>query len=165
MAYDTAVLIARERLGGEAVADAASLSTYLALEDMSGPRPHVVVEVLEEENLPLFDLERDDVMLSPMVVSYVLSQIALEPELGRIFRELAKPTGASTALLSLRSESRDAPLRFSEACAIACREGYRPIGILAESINGGRLLLNPDDDVSWTPGAADRLVVLTPSGY
>jgi hypothetical protein len=164
MGYDTVVLIARERMGGEAIADAATLSAYLALENMSGgTRPHVVVEVLEEENLPLFDQERDDVMLSPMVVSYVLSQIALEPELGRIFRELAKPTGTSIALLSLRSASRDMPLRFSEVCAIAYREDYLPIGVLAESVNGGRVLLNPDDDMSWIPGAADRLVVLTPS--
>jgi hypothetical protein len=164
MGYDTVVLIARERLGGEAVADAATISAYLELEEMgAGPRPHVVVEVLEEENLPLFNGGRDDVMLSPMVVSYVLSQIALEPELGRIFRELSRPTGTGIALLSIWSERGDTLPRFSEARAAARRQGYLAIGILAESINGGRLLLNPDDELSWTPGAADRLVVLTPA--
>jgi hypothetical protein len=163
MNYDTLVLLARERLGEEAVADAATLSTYLALENMSsGSWPHVVVEVLEEENERLFERERDDVMLSAMTVSYVLSQIALKPDLERVFLELAQPTGTSITLLSIHSDSEDAPLQFGEIRETARLEGYLAIGIIAKSVNGGRLLLNPDADLTWIPAAADRLVALTP---
>ena len=163
MGYDSVVLLARERLEAEAVADAATISTYLALENMSsGSWPHIVVEVLEEENVRLFDRERDDVMLSPMAVSSVLSQIALKPDLDRVFHELAQPTGTSIALLSIRLESADTPLQFGEVRESARQEGYLAIGIIAESVNGGRLLLNPDADLSWIPAAADRLVALTP---
>jgi len=86
------------------------------------------------------------------------------PDLGRVFLELAQPTGTNIALLSIRFESGDTSLQFREVGESARQEGYLAIGIIAESVNGGRLLLNPDADLSWTPATADRLVVLTPSG-
>jgi hypothetical protein len=51
------ILVARERLGEEAVADAATLSACITLSLMSSMRdgPHVMAEVLEKENLPLLE--------------------------------------------------------------------------------------------------------------
>jgi hypothetical protein len=162
--YDDVILIARQRLGDEAVADAATLSTYLALEHLAPERRlHRVVEVLDEENWVLFDSEADDVMLSPMVVSFVLAQVALKPELGLVFQELAQPSGANIALCEITTAEPDLPLVFSDVRAEAQKQGYLAIGVHCESVNGGRLLLNPSPDLTWRPIAKDRLVVLTPA--
>jgi len=161
--YDNVVLIARQRLGDEAVADAATLSAYLSLERLlpeSGT--HRFVEVLEEENEALFNERRDDVMLSPLVVSYVLSQVALKPELGLVFGDLAQPAGSCISLLSL-VPSPGSPIRYGDLCRAARTQRCLAIGVLADAVNGGRVLLNPDDDLCWTPDENDRVIVLTPA--
>jgi hypothetical protein len=102
-------------------------------------------------------------MLSPMVVSFVLAQVALKPELGLVFQELAQPSGASIALCEITTAEPDLPLVFSDVRAEAQKQGYLAIGVHCESVNGGRLLLNPSPDLTWRPIAKDRLVVLTPA--
>jgi hypothetical protein len=101
--YDAVLLIARERMGHEEVADAATLSGYLTIDTLlTGAKgPHVVAEVLEEENEALFDGEHCDAIVSPMVVSYILSQVALEPELGLIIQELTLSFGTTILFRSL----------------------------------------------------------------
>jgi len=163
--YDTVLLIARERMGDEAVADAATLSTYVTLGTImeAVDRPHVLAEVLEEENHGLFDRRRDDVMLSPMVVSYMLSQVALEPGLGLVFNELAQPSGTSIALRKVVSRTGDSDANFAELSAVARAAGELAIGLVSPNVNGGRVVLNPDRDFRWSPSVDDRLVVLTDS--
>jgi hypothetical protein len=163
--YDTIMLIARERMSDEAVADAATLSAYLTLGTImqSAERPHVLAEVLEEENHPLFDTSRDDIMLSPLVVSYVLSQVALKPELGLVFNELAQASGTSIALRRIVSRTDDADSSFAELSAVARAAGELAIGLVSPNVNGGRVVLNPDRGLRWSPSADDRLVVLTDS--
>jgi hypothetical protein len=119
------------------------------------------VEVLEEENEVLFNALRDDVMLSPMVVSYVLSQVALKPELGLVFRDLAQPSGSCISFRRL--DPAGVAIRYGDLCHAARRQHCLAIGVLAGTINDGRVHLNPDDDLSWTPAEDDRLIVLTPA--
>ena len=83
-------------------------------------------------------------------------------EIGNFSNLYSQPTGTSIALLTIRLESADTLLQFGEIRESAHQEGYLAIGIIAESVNDGRLLLNPDADLSWIPAAADRLVALTP---
>ena len=99
--YDNIVLLASERLEEEDQADATTVLAYLMLRGLlpgAGPGPRVFVELLEEENLFLFDKSREDVIVSPLAVSYLLSQVALRRELGAIFTELSQPWGAQIVL-------------------------------------------------------------------
>jgi len=161
--YDNIILIARERLGDEAVADAATLSAYITLSVMPSMTdgPHIMAEVMEEENFPLFDQKAADVMLSPMVVSYVLSQVALAPPLRRVYRELAHPTGTQIALRKIKSQAERAHLHFDELSAAVTLQGEFAIGLLSPEINEGRVILNPDKDLSWEHHPDDRVIVLT----
>ena len=161
--YDNIILVARERLGEEAVADAATLSACVTLSMMPSMKggPHVTVEILEEENLPLFGKRAADVMLSPMAVSYVLSQVALAPSLRRVYRALVHPSGTHIALRKLKSQAEGAHLRFGELSAIAGLQGELAIGLLSQNVNEGRVILNPGDDLSWEHNPEDCVVVLT----
>ncbi|UCG73637.1 MAG: hypothetical protein JSV45_04500 [Chromatiales bacterium] len=161
--YDNIILVARERLGDEAVADAATLSACVTLGMMPSMKggPHVTVEILEEENLPLFGKRATDVMLSPMAVSYVLSQVALAPSLRRVYRALVHPSGAHIALRKLKSQAEGAHVLFGEVSATANLQGELAIGLLSPNINEGRVILNPGDDLSWEHNPEDCVVVLT----
>ena len=161
--YDNIILVARERLGDEAIADAATLSAYITLSLVPSmlDGPHIMAEILEEENLPLFDRMATDVMLSPMAVSYVLSQVALAPPLRRVYREFAHPSGTHIALRKIKPQAERAHLRFGELSAATTLHGELPIGLLSPNINEGRVVLNPNDDLSWEHHADDRVIVLT----
>jgi len=103
--YDNVVFLARERLGVEAFADAATVAAVLTLEhvlDEHEQRPWVTVEIVEEQNAKLLQGRGYDIVLSPMVASYLLSQIALERELNKVFTELVSVTGAQIKLKPLR---------------------------------------------------------------
>lgn len=159
--YDNVILVARERMGGEAVADAATLSAYLALETIldGTERPGVFVEVLEEENYPLFDQSRVDVMLSPMIVSYVLSQVALKPDLGRVFNTLAQAGGSSVELR--RISSLVGPVEFSQVAAAARGRGELALGVVSVTPDGHRVSLRPEADLAVVDGSTDLVVVLS----
>jgi hypothetical protein len=155
--YDNVILIARERLGEEAVADAATLSAYLALKPLrAADRPAIFVEVLESENERLFDTAQDDVMLSPMVVSYMLSQVALRPDLGRVFSSLAQPTGTGIQLYALPESA--VGMSYATISAAVREQGYLAIGICKPDAPGKQTLLNPKSDLIW-PSAGNSLLI------
>jgi hypothetical protein len=163
--YDNILLIARERLGEEAVADAATLSACITLAMMPAMTdgPHVMAEILEEENFPLFDQKVDEVMLSPMAVSYVLSQVALAPPLRQVYSELVHPSGTHITLRKIESQTERARLRFGDLSAATTQRGELAIGILSPEINDGRVVLNPNDELSWEHNPKDRIVGMTAS--
>ena len=161
--YENIIFVARERLGEETVADAATLSACITLSLVPSMKdgPHVLAEILEEENLPLFDQRADDVMVSPMALSYVLSQVALAPPLRQVYSELVHPSGIHIALRRIESQAERARLSFGELSVAATQRGELAIGVLSTEINEGRVVLNPNDELSWEHSPGDRIVVLT----
>ncbi len=90
--YDNIIILARERLGDEAFADAATVTACLTLEyflEDHKQKPWVTIELVEEENAYLLEGRGYDIVLSPVIISYMLSQVALERELNSVFTELA----------------------------------------------------------------------------
>ena len=160
--YDAVLMIARERMGDEAVADAATLSAYLTVDTLlsGADRPHVVVEVMEEENEALFNGERCDAIVSPMVVSYILSQVALEPELGLIFQELTESSGTTILFRSPGPETEKADCRFSELAEQAATRGETAIGVVTSSAGVRQTRLNPGADARWTCEEIEQVIVL-----
>lgn len=159
--YDNVVILARERLGDEAYADAATVTAVLTLEqvlDDHERRPWVTVEIVEEENEKLLQGRGYDIVLSPMIVSYLLSQIALERELNKVFTELASTTGAQIKLK---------PLSHMAGETIDC-DSLQRWETVGREINLGMVCCGHQDDhflLSDAPEALeiqaqDRLIVL-----
>ncbi|MDJ0851677.1 MAG: hypothetical protein QNK04_25150 [Myxococcota bacterium] len=160
--YDNIVILASERLDAEDEADATTIFAYLILRGLlprEGARPGILVELLEEENRALFEGEAADVVVSPLLVSYLLSQVALRRELADVFAELSRPEGAQVVLEPARSylETRG-PVTFGEVERIAARRGEIALGLRCPGDGG--LALAPDRDAGWTPAANDELVLL-----
>jgi len=96
--YHNILIVARDSMEDEAHADAASASTYLMLRSLlpaESRGPDLTLELLEKENLFLFDNRVEDVIVSPLMTSYILSQVALQRELEGVFLELARPWGGT----------------------------------------------------------------------
>jgi hypothetical protein len=160
--YDNIVLLASEQLEEEGQADATTVLAHLMLGGLlprTGPGPRVFVELLEEENLFLFDKSRDDVIVSPLAVSYLLSQVALRRELGAIFTELSRPWGAQIVLQPAEDYvTTNGPVRFGDLDRAAASRGEIALGFLLED---GGLVLNPERDTDWAVAEGDEVVVLT----
>ncbi|MEA3242505.1 MAG: hypothetical protein U9Q19_03585, partial [Pseudomonadota bacterium] len=160
--YDAVLMIARERLMDEEIADAATLSTYLTVDTLltGSDAPHVVAEVLDEENAVLFDGDHGDAIVSPMIVGYILSQVALKRELGLIFQELTQSGGTTIMFRSLDPGMGKADCRFSELAAQAAARGETAIGVVTSSAGARQTRLNPGADARWGCEEIEQVIVL-----
>jgi hypothetical protein len=160
--YDNILLLASERLTGEEQADANTIFVYLMLCGIlpkEGPTPQLFVELLDEENLFLIERKRADVLVSPTVVSYLLSQVALRRELAAVFSELSRPWGPQIVLQPASDFlATTGPVRFEDLERAADRCGEIALGF---QLAQGGLALNPDRDADWVLEPGDQVVLLT----
>jgi Trk K+ transport system NAD-binding subunit len=161
--YDHIIILASEMLAEKEHADAVSVVAALTLRGIftgNSQKPGVIVELLDEENRHLFRGGDEDVMVSPEVVSYVVSQTALRRELAWIFWELTRPWGGQIVLREAGSYiDGDGPVTFLDAQRAAAKRSEIALGFRRP--DGNVLQLNPDRDSEWTVGPGDEVVVLT----
>jgi len=161
--YDQIVLLARPRMGGEAHADAATITAYLSLQHIFSGReaqPRLFVEILEDENRNLFDITHD-VIASPLAISYMLSQIALHRELAAIFNELSRVGGPQIALRLMRAADYPEPIGFDTLAIAAEQHREIALGVLTAA---GEVHLNPDRGERLAIRDGDQLVTLATIG-
>ncbi len=160
--YDHIIMMASEQLDGSDQTDAATVFAHQVLSTRlpDGPdRPHVFIELLGEADLFLFDRDVDDVIVSPSVASYLVSQVALRPELRGIFNHLTEPWGSQ--IVEHRADSwlacDGAETAFSDIERIAAERGQIALGVHLERDG---LQLNPDRDSTWALRPTDHIVTL-----
>lgn len=98
--YDNVLLVASDWWGSSDATDARTLVGCMVLAEVlenTEPRPRVLVELLDPENEPFAQTVADDLLVTPLVLSYQLAQAALRRELGAVFDELFGPGGAELA--------------------------------------------------------------------
>ncbi|MDJ0869160.1 MAG: ion channel DMI1 [Myxococcota bacterium] len=163
--YDNIVLLASERLDHEEQADANTVYTYLLLRGLlaaASPSPRLFVELLDAQNEFLFAREDSDRIVSPLLVSYLLSQVALRRELGAVVAELSSSAGAQIALRPARAYlAAGEPARFADLGRAAAARGEIALGVRRAAGAGAELELNPDRETAWVPEDGDEVVVLT----
>jgi hypothetical protein len=157
--YDQIILLARARMGDEAHADAATITAYLSLQHIfSGheKQPKLFVEILEEENRSLFD-SAHDVLVTPLAISYMLSQIALRRELAAIFTELSRIGGPQITLRPMLATDYPEPIGFDTLATLAEQRREIALGVLTAA---GEVHLNPDRGEQLAIRDGDHLVTL-----
>jgi hypothetical protein len=163
--YHNIVVLASELLADKEHADAVSVAAALRLRGCLSDRDQrstVMVELLDYENLNLFHGGCEDVIVSPAVVSYVVSQVALQRELASVFWELTGPRGGQIVLQPAESfVGTDGKVRFDQVQQIAAAQGVIAIGFRLPSDPDDRLVLNPDRDTEWSIESGDEVVLLT----
>jgi ion channel POLLUX/CASTOR len=164
--YDSIVLVGSDRFDSGEESDARSIIGYLLLRDLLPERggPAVLIELLDPGNLPLFRKRATEVIVTPVILSHMLAQVALRPELRAVFDELFGPGGAeivfrSPAVYGLGGK----PLLFRDVEAAARSRGEIALGIrtVTPGTEVATFALNPPRDQQWTPGAEDEVISLT----
>lgn len=167
--YDTVLLLASDRLGSGEEADARSMVGHLLLDDIlsSSPRrPQLILELSDPANELLLTLPQSEVMVSPIILSHILAQVALRRELGAVFEELFTVGGAE--FLFRQPDVYDLPAApdFQALEAAAAGHGDIALGIYraASDAAGNRLMLNPARSTLLSLQEGDQVVVLADTG-
>ena len=127
----------------------------------------IVTEIVDDRNLEITDVARpDDAIVSDRIVSLYCLQLAQQPRLEEIYRELLQNRRCG---MSLQPVERFLPLGQSVDMHVAIEAVSRAGGTLAgyrrarDASERGRrfgIEFNPARDTRFTPEAGDCLIVL-----
>lgn len=165
--FDNIVLMASERMDTGEEADARTILACLLLDDLlpeSESRPDILVELMDPENLSLFERQNDEILVTPLILSHMLAQVALRRELRAVFDVLFGPGGAEIFFRKARDYGvTGREVDFGDLQEAVARCGEVALGLrLAAGQRGSRgIHLNPDRALSWNLGEEDELVVLS----
>lgn len=167
--YDSVVLLSSDRLASGEEADARAMVGYLQLEDIlmeKERRPHLILELSDPDNRPLLYEHRSEMLISPMILSHILAQVALRRELRVVLDELFTVGGAEIQFRDPSDYPLPGSVDFHLLERILADEGEIALGVFRQKADsqGRHLYLNPPrrEYLDLQPG--DRLVVLSLTG-
>lgn len=156
--FDAVFIATSELISDEQEADARAIVAKLVLRRLlaGAPRPpRVLLELAEPGNSPLLGADSEDLLVPPLIVSHLLSQGALRPELLPVFDAVLQRDGADLVLLP-RAECGSAA---EGAHCAALRAMLRGRGLLLGWMTpDGLVTLKPSDDT--VPPAVPELQLL-----
>lgn len=164
--YDTIVILASEWLETASESDARTVLGYRIIESIlegHEERPHILAQLMNEANAPLFPEDRCETITGPVVLSHVLAQIALQRNLRGLVDELFGPTGAEIFFRPLDAYGLEPGSHtFEDLRRAALAQGEIAIGLRRIDqleINGG-IVLNPDRTLPIPCRSGDEIVVM-----
>lgn len=160
--YDGIVVLGGDthRSGGEA--DARTILGALLLEEMAAasPRPPgILVELLDPENRRLLERGRAEVLVTPILVSHVLAQVALRRDLQEVFEELFTAGGPEISFHPATAVGLEGSIVFDDILRAASARGLTALGVRPD---GGLPLLNPNRTLRWVADAVEVVLLGTP---
>ena len=99
--YDKILLAGTDRLSSQEEKDARTLVGLAVLTQAlsnTNAKPQIIVQLADPANGPLLERYQTDMIISPVVLSHLMAQVALRPELFAIYEELFSVTGAEISL-------------------------------------------------------------------
>lgn len=167
--YDTVLLLSSDRIGSDEEADARAMVGYLQLEEIlreGNARPNVIMELSDPDNRHLLYGHQSEMLISPMILSHVLAQVALRRELRLVLDELFTQGGAEIQFRDPADYPLPASADFRVVEKTVAAEGEVALGVFRAKANeqGRHLQLNPPRNLYLELTASDRLVVLCHTG-
>lgn len=166
--YDTIILLSSDRLASGEEADARTMVGYLQLEDIlaeASGRPQLIMELSDPDNRHLLYGHESEMLISPMILSHVLAQVALRRELRVVLEELFTVGGAEIQFRDPGDYPLPASADFHVVERVLAAEGEIALGIFCATADarGRRLVMNPPRRQYLDLQPGDRLVVLCQS--
>ncbi len=178
--YDNVVTLGSELRGSGQEADARTILGALLLEEIAEQQndcPAVLLELLEPENEGLVANGTAEVVVSPLVTSHMLSQIALRRELRSVFDALFTAGGTEILFRPVADYGLTGAVTFEQIQAAASAHGETALGIRVPTPDGvdrrrkpapgsehppalGALTLNPDRARTWAVSEGLEMVVI-----
>lgn len=167
--YDSILLLSSDQLASGEEADARAMVGHLQLDDIlaeADRRPQLIMELSDPDNESLLTLPNSEVMVSPVILSHVLAQVALRRELRLVFDELFTVGGAEILFRDPVGYTLPAGADFRAFEQAAAEHGEVALGVYRVHADeqGSRLQLNPARDFALKLTAGDQLVVLAHTG-
>ncbi|HMB16880.1 MAG TPA: hypothetical protein VKN62_11240 [Pelovirga sp.] len=163
--YHTVILLSSDRIGTGEEADARAMVGYLQLEDIlsgSVERPQVIMELSDPHNRSLMYGHQSEILISPMILSHILAQVALRRELRVVLDELFTVGGPEIQFRDPADYPVSETMDFLALETVVAAKGEIALGVfrVAADEHGRHLLLNPPREQLLDLCAGDRLVVL-----
>lgn len=165
-AFDNVLFIANDRIEFEE-ADARTIVGHLLLREIvpdNGTGPEVLVELADPENLALFQQGSSEVLIPAMLLSHMMAQVALRPELRVVFDDLFGPGGPEIffrPVSSYRLEGKE--VDFEAVRRAAAEHNETALGLRLSSPDpkaDGEILINPAREDRWSLREGDELIVV-----
>ncbi|PSF08301.1 ion channel DMI1 [Marinobacter fuscus] len=163
--YHTVMLLSSDRLGSGEEADARAMVGYLQLEDLlaaAPKRPQVILELSDPDNRHLLYGHQSEMLISPMILSHVLAQVALRRELRVVLDELFTVGGAEIQFRNPQDYPLPASVDFHLLEKIVGSTGGIALGVLRSTPDerGRHLQMNLPRDQYLDLREGDQLVVM-----
>ena len=159
--YDNILIIAGDWLPTIEEADAKSVLGYLLVREKIEKlekKPRIVLELFDPDNLPIFNRGHGDAIVSPSVVSHMLANTALRPDMNQVFQALCDSSETSISFYRPESFSVSNEETFEDIQRKVNQSGQIALGIKSLSKKG--VLLNPPREVPLELSEGDKIVVL-----
>lgn len=159
--YDNIMIFGSHWLETQEESDARTIIGHLMLRNaLEGlhQKPKILVDLMDAENVELFDDIDTEVLVSPTMASHVLAQVAMRRELNVVYEELFGAGGAEIFLRRVSDygvSGRVIPFEHLKEKSEQCGE----IVLGARTVRHG-LRLNPQPDDACILGELDDLIVL-----
>lgn len=165
--YDSIVLMASDRLGSTYESDARTILGHLVLEKLfeakpPKKKPSIVVELMSAENAELLgshssqSSHSSEKIVSPVIMSHILTQVALRRELHAVYVDLFGSGGGELLLRPASAYGLGDDITFAEIQAAAMAVGEVALGVRrADSVE-----LCPDPKSRWKLGKTDQIVAV-----
>jgi hypothetical protein len=163
--YDNVVFMGSDWVHSRAESDARTIVGYLVLQKLLSKhekRPDVLVELLDAENVGLLGERPGEVLISPVILSHMLAQVALRRELNAVFNELFAFRGAEIGFRSCKSYGLlGRTVYFAEVVKVAAERGETALGFaLLDASNRSEIKLNPPRNEAFELRAGDDVIVV-----
>lgn len=162
--YDSVLFLSSDRWQSEEEADARTLVGFLQWQGVSSElaeRPLCLLELADAENETLLTGLEGETLISPMLTSHFMVQVALRREMRPIFDALFSAGGPEITLPTLAELGLESgQYRWSSLVDRLAKLGATGLGVKIDSIKGEQLLLNPELSASFELSSTDRVVVL-----
>ena len=158
--YDNVVILGSDWVETQEESDARTIVVHLVLRnvlDESVHKPKILVDLLDSDNVALFEDCDTEVLVTPMIASHVLAQVALRREINVVYEELFAAGGAEIFFRRVSDYGiAGQNVSFEQIKEMsACRDEIA-LGIRQ---NGG-VVLNPTHDEPYILSESDDLIVL-----
>ncbi|MEX0891000.1 MAG: ion channel DMI1 [Gemmatimonadota bacterium] len=164
--YDNIVMMGSDWLGSGEESDARTIMGYLLLREILPVTggPELLVELLDPGNVGLFRKRPGEVLISPLILSHMMAQVALRRELRAVFDELFGARGAEIQFHAARPYTGGAPVEFADIARAAAAGGAIALGVVTRRPHDelhSLLRLNPSARTRLELSDHDQVVILT----
>ena len=163
--YDTIILVSSDLMSSDEEADARVMMGYLLLAPLlaeAATRPQLIIELSDPANQNLLHTHQSEMLVSPVILSHMLAQVALRRELNLVYDELFTPGGAEIIFIPAAQYGLTTEADFRAVQQAAADQGHTALGIMRHRAIGDapRLQLNPAAGAPLHLAADDNIVIL-----